>query len=510
MQTAIVYSRGQQGVEAPLVLVEVHLSAGLPAWRLSGLSENGGRDCRERVRSALLNAQFQFPRRHITVNLAPAGARRESAPFDLPVALGVLAASGQLPAESLEGHEFTGELALTGALRGVSGTLPSALAAAEAGRKLVLPQANAAEGAHAGRGNALPAGHLLQVCAHLQGSRALQPAEPVAPASAPCPLPDLAEVRGQVLAKRALELAAAGGHHLLMIGPPGAGKTMLANRLPALLPPLSEDEAREVAAIRSLDGQPFDPWRWHARPFRAPHHTASAAALAGGGRHPRPGEVTLAHAGVLFLDELPEFARPALETLREPLSSRVISVSRASGRVEYPARFQLVAAMNPCPCGHLGASDGRCRCAPETVRRYLGRLSGPLLDRIDMHLEVQGVPGHTLLQSRRQSAEGAAAESSAAVCERVAAAQARQRERQGGLNAELGVSALDRHCTLERDGAALLRRAAERYSLSARAIHSVLKVARTAADLDAHAAIGTAHLAEALSGRQLERQREPV
>ncbi|ROR34414.1 magnesium chelatase family protein [Inmirania thermothiophila] len=492
----MVHSRAQEGVAAPEVVVEVHLGAGLPALTLVGLPEAAVREAKDRVRSALVSAGFDFPARRITINLAPADLPKEGGRFDLPIAVGILAASGQVPAEALDGHELIGELALTGALRPCRGVLPAALAARRAGRALVVPEGNAAEAAAAG-GRVLGAGHLLAVCAHLAGR------EPLAPAAAPerggvGAVPDLADVRGQHQARRALEVAAAGGHSLLLIGPPGTGKSMLAQRLPGILPPMTEEEALEAAAVASAAGC-FDPARWGLRPFRAPHHTASAVALVGGGGQPRPGEVSLAHHGVLFLDELPEFDRRVLEALREPLENGSITVSRAARQAEFPARFQLVAAMNPCPCGHLGDPAGRCRCTEEQVRRYRARISGPLLDRIDLHVEVPRLPREELLAGRP-------GEDSAAVRARVAAARGRQLARQGRANAALDAAGVERHCRAAPQAAALLAAAIERLRLSARAYHRILRVARTIADLAGAETIAPEHVAEAVGYRRLDRR----
>jgi Mg chelatase-related protein len=497
---AIVYSRAEEGIDAPLVTVEVHLSNGLPRLSIVGLPETAVKESKDRVHGALLNGRFKFPARRITVNLAPADLPKEGGRFDLPIALGILAASGQLPAQRLEHHEFIGELALSGALRPVRGALSAALRAREAGRILVVPNDNTPEAVLIKGAVVLGAAHLLNVCAHLKDGQTL------APQAAPAwedadhveTENDLSDVRGQHHAKRALEIAAAGGHSLLMIGPPGTGKSMLASRLPGILPPLTEQEALEVAAIASVSRQGFSPKLWRRRPFRAPHHTASAVALVGGGSEPRPGEISLAHGGVLFLDELPEFDRRVLEVLREPLETARITISRAARQAEFPAQFQLVAAMNPCPCGYLGDLSSCCRCTANQVRRYRARLSGPLLDRIDLQLEVPRVP-QKLLRGERDP------ETSQDVRKRVRAARERQRARTPWPNASLTAREIEAYCQLDEREQELLETAMERLGLSARAYHRILRVARTIADLEGREEIQSLHLTEAISYRRLDR-----
>ncbi|ANB16118.1 YifB family Mg chelatase-like AAA ATPase [Dokdonella koreensis] len=498
MSLARVYSRAQDGVAAPLVTCEVHLSGGLPGTSIVGLPETAVKEARDRVRAAILTARFDYPARRITVNLAPADLPKDGGRFDLPIALGILAANGNLPAAALAEHEFVGELALSGELRPIRGVLPAVLRAARSGRRVIVPRGNAAEAALVGAADVRAADTLLDVCAHLAGRAEL----PVAVASdgsgeAPEDEPDLADVRGQPQARRALELAAAGMHNLLLVGPPGTGKTLLASRLPGILPPLEEDEAIELAAIRSVAGLGGDLHGWKRRAFRSPHHTASAVALVGGGSIPRPGEVSLAHHGVLFLDELPEFDRHVLEVLREPLESGRIVISRAARQAEFPARFQLVAAMNPCPCGYAGDPSGRCRCASEQVARYRSRVSGPLLDRIDLKLEMPRVP---LAELRAENA----GESSASVKARVCAARMRQLRRAGKPNAWLGNREAERDCALRSSERHLFDRAVERLGLSARAYHRVLRLARTIADLADSDRIEAPHLSEAIQYRRLD------
>ena len=494
MSYATVITRAGIGIDAPLVRAEVHLSGGLPRITLVGLPETVVRESRERVRSAIINAHFEFPQSRLTVNLAPADLPKEGGRFDLAIALGVLAASGQLDPRHLEGFEFLGELALDGELRPVTGCLPAALACKQAGRTLVLPAANAPEAARVPGAAVIPAQHLLAVCAHLGGQALIDTQRPLA-AEPAGPMPDLQEVRGQAQAKRALSIAAAGGHNLLFSGPPGTGKTMLAMRLPGILPPLSTGEWLEVAAIRSVAGMGETPSCGNERPFRAPHHGASGAALVGGGGNPRPGEISLAHHGVLFLDELPEWPRRHLELLREPLESGEIVVARALRRTRYPARMQLVAAMNPCPCGYLGSGFRDCRCTPDQVQRYRDRISGPLLDRIDMRVEVSR-PGAALLDP--QTAEEPR---SAELRELVCRARERQLLRQGCTNSALAGAELDRVVPLDAAGRELLARATARWGLSARACLRVMRVARSIADWNGSENVGSAELGEALGYR---------
>lgn len=495
MSLAVLHSRAASGMDAPLVTVEVHLSNGLPAFNLVGLPEAEVKESRDRVRSALLNARFEFPARRITVNLAPADLPKEGGRFDLPIALGILAASGQIPADRLGDYEFAGELALTGELRPIRGALAMTLKACQDGRAFVLPQANAGEASLVTAATIYPASSLLEVCAHLAGQEPLPhhngAQEPLAPH-----YPDFSEVKGQSRAKRALEIAAAGGHSVLMSGPPGTGKSMLAARLPGILPSMTEEEALESAAVQSLCGG-FKLEHWRQRPYRAPHHTASSVALVGGSSVPRPGEISLAHNGVLFLDELPEFSRAVLEVLREPLESGRITISRAARQADFPARFQLVAAMNPCPCGYHGHPAGKCRCTPDQIQRYRGKISGPLLDRIDLHLEVPALPQEELLGK-------AAGEASRDIRQRVEAARQRAQERQGCANGGLTPEGIERFCTPDAAGEKLLRQAVNKLGLSARAYHRVLKVARTIADLANAPAVNATHVAEAVQYRRFD------
>ena len=500
LSLAIVRSRALAGMDAPEVIVEVHLTGGLPSFNIVGLADTEVKESRDRVRAAILNARFELPARRITVNLAPADLPKESGRFDLPIAIGILVASGQLAAERVDDFEYAGELSLSGALRPIRGALAmthamtrQSLSTGKARRGFILPAESAIEAALCEDIRIHPAATLLDVCAHLSRQAALPLQRPAA-RTAVASSHDLADVKGQTGAKRALEVAAAGGHSVLMTGPPGTGKSMLAARFPGLLPAMTTAEALESAALASLAGR-FGLDAWRVRPYRAPHHTASGVALVGGGSVPRPGEISLAHHGVLFLDELPEFDRRVLEVLREPLESGRITISRAARQADFPARFQLIAAMNPCPCGYLGHRTRACRCSPDAVKRYHDRISGPLLDRIDLQIEVPAI-------DEREISSAPTGESSAVVAARVGRARDVQLTRQGVGNALLEGRAIDHHCSPDEPGGAMLQSTMVRLGWSARAYHRVLKIARTIADLEASGSVRTAHIAEAIGYRR--------
>lgn len=495
MSLAVIHTRAKLGIQAPPVTVEVHLSNGLPAFHIVGLPETAVKESKDRVRSAIINAHFEFPARRITVNLAPAELPKEGSRFDLAIAIGILAASGQVPSEQLNQFEFIGELALSGDIRPVDAVLPSALGCRRENRPLIIGKGNADEASLVENLSILPAEHLLEVTAHLHQRESLSKWTKK-PNQAQRESAELHEIIGQQHAKRALEIAAAGGHNLLFSGPPGTGKTMLASRLPGILPPLSADEALEVTAIYSVAGKGLRRQLW-SRPFRTPHHTASAAALVGGGSTPKPGEISLAHHGVLFLDEFPEFSRQVLEVLREPMESGEIMISRISAQTRYPAQFQLIAAMNPCPCGYLGSQ--RCRCTPEQVGRYRGKISGPLLDRIDLQVQVAAIENRELLNQRLTTDEKV--ETNAQIRERVINARRLQISRQGRTNRELTSKELQEYCPLNRELKNLLDQAIDRFQLSTRGFYRVLRVARSIADLAGEEFPTMTHYQEALSFR---------
>lgn len=497
MSLAVVHSRACAGIKAPAVVIEVHLSKGLPGFSIAGLPETAVKESRHRVRSAIINSNFEFPVRRITVNLAPADLPKEGGRFDLPIALGILAASGQIPREVLSIYEIIGELALSGELRPCQGIIPVAIAAKEAGRSLILPEANSKESAWVSQLITYGATSLKEVVAHLLNHAPLPETQPPLSFFSEKSL-NLSDVQGQMHGRRALEIAAAGRHSLLMIGSPGSGKTMLASRLPGILPPLVEAEALDVASIYSVSRAGFNFSDWGKRPFRSPHHSASSPALIGGCNPPLPGEISLAHHGVLFLDELPEFSRAVLEGLREPLESGQVMVSRAGNQATFPADFQLIAAMNPCPCGYLGDAKDRCCCTRDQIHRYQNRISGPLLDRIDMYLPVQPVAPSQLMKNEISVTN----ESSALVRERVSRAQKIQLQRQGKSNALLNVEEISVQCRLSSVDQSFLSEAIETLGLSARAYHRILKLARTIADLAAYENIQRPQLQEAISYRR--------
>ena len=496
MSLSVVYTRAALGVKAPLISVEVHLSSGLPGLTLVGLPETTVKEARDRVRSAIINSGYTFPAKKITINLAPADLPKEGGRYDLPIAIALLTASEQLSALRLGHYEFVGELALTGALRGVPGAISGAIAALNAGREIIVATDNAAEVSLIEQKGCLVAGHLQEVCAFLEGKHQLAEPEPV-PFSTEPESNDINDIIGQEHGKRALEITAAGSHNLLLIGPPGTGKTMLASRLNGLLPPLSNHEALESAAIISLVNASSLHKQWRMRPFRAPHHSASLAAMVGGGSIPAPGEISLAHNGILFLDELPEFERRVLDALREPIESGQINISRTRAKIAYPARFQLIAAMNPSPTGHYQGQHNRC--TPEQTLRYLSRLSGPFLDRFDLSLEIPLPPPGLLCQMQKTG------EDSATVRKRVMAAQGTQMARQNKLNAHLDNAEIRRFCQLEAEDAKWLEETLTRFGLSVRAWQRLLKVARTIADLEKCLNIERRHLQEALGYRAIDR-----
>ena len=523
MSLAVVYTRAKLGINAPLVSIEVHLSNGLPSFHMVGLPETAVKESKDRVRSAIINAHFDFPARRITVNLAPAELPKEGSRFDIAIAIAILAASEQIPREPLEDYEFIGELALSGEIRPVDAVLPAALGCASRSKQLIIGSDNAREASLVDNLPILPAKHLLEISAHLHQRQLLQPltktllSQPTANQQSCLEQPhkepsgELNEVMGQHHAKRALEISAAGGHNLLFYGPPGTGKTMLASRLPGILPALTNQQALEVASIYSVAGKALRT-DINARPFRAPHHTASAAALVGGGSHARPGEISLAHQGVLFLDELPEFSRKVLEVLREPMESGEIMISRVAAQSRYPANFQLIAAMNPCPCGYHGSQ--RCSCTPDQINRYRSKISGPLLDRIDLQVQVTKIENQQLLSQSGQDPTGSESklktESNSEIQQRISAARERQIQRQGKINSQLSSLELKHIYPLDPEQQALMDSAINRFDLSTRGFYRVLRVARSIADLENRDRVATEDYQEALSYRISSECRQPL
>lgn len=501
MSLAIIRTRVHIGIEHQAVTVEVHLANGLPAFNIVGLPEKAVQESRERVRAAITNCQFEFPVRRITVNLAPADLPKEGGGFDLPIAVGILIASGQLASKDIDNFELVGELALSGDIRPVNGILPIALGCSKNEKKLLFPAKNQDQVSLVPGLQAYACNHLLSVAAHLNNTERLPAIEKMIIKHSPdTGAPDMADIRGQPHAKRALVIAAAGKHSLLMVGPPGSGKSMLASRLPGILPALTDSEALETAAIRSINGENISLKQWKTPPFRHPHHSASAAALVGGGSQPKPGEISLAHHGVLFLDELTEFERRTLDVLREPIENGFVSISRVARKTQYPARFQLIAAMNPCPCGYLGDAKRACgTCTAEQIKRYQGKISGPIMDRIDLHIEVPAIAAHLLTEKKKPEQD------STEIRQQIDTVRQLQYHRQAKCNSELDGAELEQHVPVCSQGKQLLEQAIDRLGLSARAYHRVLRVSRTIADLAGSKNIQTTHIAEAISYRKLDR-----
>lgn len=496
---AVLFSRGEFGVSAPQVRVEVHISKGMPGLSIVGMAETAVKESKDRVRAAIINSGYEFPQHRITINLSPADIPKQGGRYDLPIALGILAAAGQLKKDRLSEFELIGELALGGQLRPIRGILPVVAATAAANRSLIVPKNNAEEAAMVSSCNCFYAENLLQVCAYLDGVDQL-PKATQQPKTQTKQQLDLADVKGQEQAKRALIIAAAGGHNLLFYGPPGTGKTMLASRISGILPPLSKAQALQTAKVASISNQGFNPENWGIPPFQSPHHTASAAALVGGGSNPMPGEISLAHNGVLFLDELPEFSRHVLEVLREPMESGRIVISRATRSAEFPARFQLITSLNPCPCGYFGDSSRDCHCSPGQIQHYRNKISGPLLDRIDLQVEVPRV-SHQQLRNTAVSKP-----QNQAVRRQVINSRKRQWQRNNGKhNAILSVKEIEQTIVLKNHLLDFLEQVCEQLKLSARAYHRIIKVARTIADLDNQDQIQQTHITEAISYRSFDR-----